>query len=67
MTEHDILTDAERKALNEVMHTPVIARQSVLIVEDDQLQRELLAASVGIARVRRLGRADTDRLAHGAP
>ena len=43
MTEHDILTDAERKALNEVMHTPVIARQSLLIVEDDQLQRELLA------------------------
>ena len=43
MTEHDILTDAEREALQEVMQTPASASSCVLIVEDDQLQRELLA------------------------
>lgn len=43
MTEHDILTDAEREALKEVMLTPVSASSCVLIVEDDPVARELLA------------------------
>ena len=43
MTEHDILTDAEREALQEVMQTPASASSCVLIVEDDAVARELLA------------------------
>ena len=43
MTEHDILTDAEREALKEVMSLPVSASSCVLIVEDDPVARELLA------------------------
>ena len=43
MTEHDILTDAEREALNEVMRTPVPEQHGVLIVDDDELACELLA------------------------
>ena len=43
MTEHDILSDAEREALNEVMKAPATAIQRVLLVEDDQLVRDLLA------------------------
>ena len=43
MTEHDILTDAEREALKEVMLTPASASSCVLIVEDDPVARELLA------------------------
>ena len=43
MTEHDILTDAEREALQEVMQTPASVSSCVLIVEDDVLARELLA------------------------
>ena len=43
MTEHDILTDAEREALKEVMSSPVSASSCVLIVEDDPVARELLA------------------------
>ena len=38
MTEHDILSDAEREALSEVMKAPAPVQpvQCVLIVEDDQ-------------------------------
>ena len=43
MTEHDILTDAERESLQEVMQTPASVSSCVLIVEDDVLARELLA------------------------
>ncbi|MEJ3659414.1 response regulator [Pseudomonas fragi] len=43
MTEHDILTDAEKEALQEVMQTPASASSFVLIVEDDPVARELLA------------------------
>ena len=43
MTEHDILTDAEREALHEVMQTPAAVSSCVLIVEDDPVARELLA------------------------
>lgn len=43
MTEHDILTDDEREALREVMQTPDSAPDCVLIVEDDEASRELLA------------------------
>ena len=43
MSEHDILTDAERELLSEVMQAPAPAEQCVLIVEDDPLARELLA------------------------
>ena len=43
MTEHDILTDAEREALQEVMQTPASVSSCVLIVEDDPVARELLA------------------------
>ena len=43
MSEHDILTDAERELLSEVMQAPAPAEQCVLIVEDDPYARELLA------------------------
>ena len=45
MTEHDILSEAEREALSEVMKAPTRAQaaQRVLIVEDDQLARDLLS------------------------
>lgn len=43
MTEHDILTDAEREALHEVMQAPASASSCVLIVDDDPLARDLLA------------------------
>lgn len=45
MTEHDILTDAEREALSEVMQAPVLAvrRERVLVVDDDPESRFLLA------------------------
>lgn len=45
MTEHDILSDAEREALSEVMKAPAPVQpvQCVLIVEDDQFARDLLS------------------------
>ncbi|KQQ54071.1 response regulator [Pseudomonas sp. Leaf127] len=44
MIDHDILSDEEREALNEVMHAaPCNAPQRVLIVDDDADSRELLA------------------------
>ena len=43
MTEYDILTDAEREALQEVMQTPASVSSCVLIVEDDPVAQELLA------------------------
>ena len=43
MTEHDILTDAERAALQEVMQASELFSPCVLIVDDDPLTRDLLA------------------------
>lgn len=44
MIDHDILSDEEREALNEVMHAAHCdAPQRVLIVDDDTDARELLA------------------------
>ena len=43
MTEHDILTDAERAALQEVMQTSEASSSCVLIVDDDPWARDLLA------------------------
>ena len=43
MTDHDILSTAEREALNEVMQAPAQAEQWVLIVDDDSTTRDLLA------------------------
>ncbi|WP_300724939.1 response regulator [Pseudomonas sp.] len=45
MTEHDILTDAEREALSEVMQAPVLVQshERVLVVDDDRESRFLLA------------------------
>ncbi len=52
MTEHDILSDAEREALNEVMQVKGPVGHHVLIVDDDETSSELLAeylAQHGIA------------------
>lgn len=52
MTEHDILSDAEREALNEVMRIKGPIGYRVLIVDDDEISSELLAeylAQHGIA------------------
>ncbi|AMB83872.1 response regulator [Pseudomonas agarici] len=43
MPEHDILSDAEREALLQVMQTPQLPTQCVLIVDDDRDARELLS------------------------
>ncbi|KQB55044.1 response regulator [Pseudomonas endophytica] len=43
MTDHDILTDAEREALNEVMLEPPEVERSLLIVEDDPDSRSVLS------------------------
>ncbi len=43
MSDHDILSDAEREALSAVMHVPDLPPQQALIVDDDQVSRDLLA------------------------
>ncbi len=43
MSDHDILSDAEREALSAVMQVPDLPPQQALIVDDDQVSRELLA------------------------
>jgi DNA-binding NtrC family response regulator len=43
MSDHDILSDAEREAINAVMQEPELPPQKALIVEDDKVTRELLA------------------------
>ncbi|WP_413792968.1 MULTISPECIES: response regulator [unclassified Pseudomonas] len=43
MSDHDILSDAEREALNAVMLEPDLPPQRVLIVDDDKDARELLS------------------------
>ncbi|WAH59278.1 response regulator [Pseudomonas silvicola] len=48
MSDHDILSDAEREALSAVMHVPDLPPQQTLIVDDDQVSRELLAEVLGL-------------------
>ncbi|MCY1394533.1 Regulator of RpoS [compost metagenome] len=43
MSDHDILSDAEREAINAVMQEPELPPQKALLVEDDKVTRELLA------------------------
>jgi len=43
MSDHDILSDAEREALSAVMQVPDLPPQQALIVDDDKASRELLA------------------------
>jgi len=41
MSDHDILSDAERQALSDIMLEPDLPPQRVLIVDDDKDAREL--------------------------
>jgi len=43
MFDHDLLTAAEREAINAAMQEPGLLPQKVLIVEDDPCTREMLA------------------------
>lgn len=43
MSDHDILSDAEREALSAIMLEPSLPSAPVLIVDDDKDARELLA------------------------
>ncbi|WP_095148962.1 response regulator [Pseudomonas sp. Irchel s3a18] len=43
MSDHDILSDAEREALSAIMLEPNLPSAPVLIVDDDKDARELLA------------------------
>jgi len=52
MSDHDILSDAERKALSDVMLEPDLPPQRVLIVDDDKDARELLAEILALDGVR---------------
>lgn len=52
MTDHDILSDAEREALSAVMLEPDLPPQRVLIVDDDKDARELLAEILGLDGIR---------------
>ena len=54
MSDHDILSDAEREALSAVMLEPVLPPQlqRVLIVDDDQDARELLAEVLVLEGIR---------------
>ena len=63
MSDHDILSDAERKALTAVMQEPVPPRQlqRVLIVDDDKDARELLAEFLGAHDIRCITAASGER------
>ena len=52
MSDHDILSDAERKALSDVMLEPDLPPQRVLIVDDDKAARELLSEILALDGVR---------------
>jgi len=52
MSDHDILSDAERKALSDVMLEPDLPPQRVLIVDDDKDARELLSGILALDGVR---------------
>lgn len=52
MSDHDILSDAEREALSAVMLKPDLPPQRVLIVDDDKDARELLAEILALDGIR---------------
>ncbi|MNO23305.1 C4-dicarboxylate transport transcriptional regulatory protein DctD [compost metagenome] len=52
MSDHDILSDAEREAINAVMQEPELPPLKALIVEDDKDSRELLAEILELKGVR---------------
>lgn len=52
MSDHDILSDAEREALSAVMLEPDLPPQRVLIADDDKDARELLAGILGLDGIR---------------
>ncbi|APV40364.1 Response regulator receiver domain-containing protein [Pseudomonas frederiksbergensis] len=52
MSDHDILSDAEREALSALMLEPALPTQRVLIVDDDRDARELLSQILELGGVR---------------
>ncbi|WP_347902380.1 response regulator [Pseudomonas purpurea] len=52
MSEHDILSEAEREALHAIMHEPDLPPQRVLIVDDDKDARELLSEVLALEGIR---------------
>ncbi|EJM72481.1 response regulator [Pseudomonas sp. GM55] len=52
MSDHDILSDAERELLNAVMLEPDLPLQRVLIVDDDKDARELLSEILALEGIR---------------
>ncbi|KQN44424.1 response regulator [Pseudomonas sp. Leaf48] len=52
MSDHDILSDAEREALSAVMHEPDLPPQRVLIVDDDKDAREMLLEMLAMEGIR---------------
>lgn len=52
MSDHDILSDDEREALNAVMLEPDLPTQRVLIVDDDKDARELLSEILALDGIR---------------
>ncbi|TVT86661.1 response regulator [Pseudomonas sp. H3(2019)] len=52
MSDHDILSDAEREALSAVMHEPDLPAQRVLIVDDDKDARDLLSEILALDGIR---------------
>jgi two-component system, OmpR family, response regulator len=52
MSDHDILSDAEREALSAVMLEPDLPLQRVLIADDDQDAREQLSEFLGLNDIR---------------
>jgi DNA-binding NtrC family response regulator len=52
MSDHDILSDAEREALSAVMQEPDLPPQRVLIVDDDKDTRELLSELLALDGIR---------------
>ncbi|MGF6089015.1 response regulator [Pseudomonas sp. 18173] len=52
MSDHDILSDAERELLSAVMLEPDLPPQRVLIVDDDKDARELLSEILALEGIR---------------
>ncbi|ROL73213.1 response regulator [Pseudomonas chlororaphis] len=52
MSDHDILSDAEREALSAVMLEPDLPPQRVLIADDDKDARELLSEILALDGIR---------------
>ncbi|WPN46827.1 MULTISPECIES: response regulator [unclassified Pseudomonas] len=57
MSDHDILSDAERELLNAVMLEPDLPPQRVLIVDDDKDARELLSEILALDGIRSMSAA----------